>query len=212
MSNNARLTNTDESGRGWSRASSRARCRQTFFLVTYAAGEVVLLKVSLGWTEGALKCHARNCDDSASIEILIIQSVFFSAALILLSGLATTTMFWTRHYRETLCYGLYLHGGTASAPVATRWGSRFSRQPWSSTKLRRPADCFGDAGPVWTCHVRLDQLLWFNSVQFIFNQKISWTSLWYGSNRLSLAPQSKWFLFTILLTYHYRIQFSPILW
>ena len=47
-----------------------------FFLAAQASK--LSLSWSLGWAEGALKCHMRNCDDGVGIEVLIVSSVFFA--------------------------------------------------------------------------------------------------------------------------------------
>ena len=70
-----------------------------------------------------------------------------------------------RHRRGALCYGL------------SAWARLVPRSPFvevpnllhqslSSTKPKQPTDCLGGVSPVLTCHVNLDQLLRFNSIQF----------------------------------------------
>ena len=71
MSQNARLTNTDESRRERRHASSRARRRQPlFFFRRRRLG-------SLGGAEEALLCHPRNSDGGAAFEVLSVSSVFW---------------------------------------------------------------------------------------------------------------------------------------
>ena len=76
MSHNARVTTTDESRLERRHASSRLRRRQLLFCL---AAQVTKLSLSgsLGLAEGALKCHPRNSDDGAAIEVLSVSSVLW---------------------------------------------------------------------------------------------------------------------------------------
>ena len=52
----------------------RAAASPFFFMAANA--RKLSLSGSLGWAEGALKCHPRNSDSRAAIEVLSVSSVF----------------------------------------------------------------------------------------------------------------------------------------
>ena len=100
MSHNARLTNTNESRRGRRHASSRARRRQPLFCFGGVARKLTF-SGSLEWTEEALKCHARNSDGGAAIEVLRVFFPFWVHASVLhLFGQSSGLKNWAcdRHY------------------------------------------------------------------------------------------------------------------
>ena len=100
MSHNAWVTNTDEIRRERRHASSRARRRQPLFF-SAAQARKLSLSGSLGWADGAVKCHPHNGDGGGAIEVLIV--CFCGSIPRFSCGLGYTVRSGCRHSCSVLC-------------------------------------------------------------------------------------------------------------
>ena len=109
----------------------RAAASLSFFVAAQA--RKLSLSASLAWAEGALKCHLRNSDGGAAIEVLSVSLVFwvypsvlvlFGRSCCLKIAIATAMIFFeVPPPGYAVLWSVAV--GAAGAPVAIRRGSRF---------------------------------------------------------------------------------------
>ena len=126
--------------------------------------------VSLAWAEGALKSHTRNSGGGTAIEVLSVSSVcWVYASVLMLFGRSCCLIKCDCDRHD------FFWAASAGVRALYAWAQLVPRSPFveihdlshqtlPSAKPKQPMDCLGGVRPVWPCHVKLDQLLRFNSI------------------------------------------------